>query len=211
MRRRLLRVSVALSIVLACSSSPNGPDGGGRPVDAGRVGDNTDANDQRAGDADADDQRAGDANASDVSVDVDDAMDGNGCFAPGREGPERDFLFLWQPSDPFTEMDAFGSAQRTITVSSDTLNIFVLAVANITLSAGALHDGTYTCGASDGGRDSASVMFDNGAGTPYEDCTITLSFTADGDGCPRALGTFSAGHLVDGGAALNGSFNVPLH
>jgi hypothetical protein len=200
-RRILVRLSVALSIVLGCSSSSNGPDGGGRPVDAGRGGDTADANDRRADDADA----------SDVRADVDDAMDGNACSAPGRDRPEVDFLFLWDDSNGAHSAEFGGFSQRTITVSSDTLNIFVLAVANITLSAGVLHDGTYTCGVSDGGRDSANVTFNKGAGTPNEDCTITLSFTADGDGCPRVSGTFSAGQGLDGAAAMNGRFDVPLH
>jgi hypothetical protein len=167
----VVRVSVAMSIVLACNSSPNGPDGGGRPVDA---------------------------------------MDGNACSAPGRDRPEVDFFFVWDDSYGAHSAELGGVAQRTITASSDTLNIYVLAIANITLSAGVLHDGTYICGVSDGGRDSANVTFNNGANTPYEDCTITLSFTADGDGCPRVSGTFSAGKGVDGGAALNGRFDVPL-
>jgi hypothetical protein len=196
--RMLVRFSVALSIVLACSSSSNGR------IDAGRGGDDAAANDQRVDEADA----------SDVRADVDDAadaLDGSACFAPGRDTREVDFLFWWEDSTAAHSAELGGIAQRTITASSDTLNIYVLAIAHITVSADALHDGTYTCGGSDGGRDSANVTFNNGANTPYEVCTITLSFTADDDGCPRVSGTFSAGHGVDGGAAMNGRFDVPLH
>jgi hypothetical protein len=74
--------------------------------------------------------------------------------------------------------------------------------------------GTYACGVLlDGGPASAALTYDNRPAPPGETCSVTVTFTAGGDGLPRASGTFEATLPSDGGATTltEGKFDVPVN
>jgi hypothetical protein len=84
---------------------------------------------------------------------------------------------------------------RHKTATSDTLNVVAADIpAHATLSfavgGAALTDGTYTCGA-DAGGPFVAVSYDN-VMTTDESCSLTVTFTTDAAGKPRASGTFEA-------------------
>ena len=85
-------------------------------------------------------------------------------------------------------------ATRHTVTSSDTFNFVSTdfpagATLSFALSSQALLDGTYLCGAVGGSL--AAVSYNNVA-TTDQSCSITVTFTTDSAGQPRATGTFEA-------------------